>query len=266
MDTPQRNASDHLSLDALTAGVSIYQRRKGHRFSSDDIVTAWVAMQVAPTPSRVLDLGCGIGSVLLHLAWSAPQSTLVGIEAQDISFELLRRNIAHNELTARITVHHGDLRDATADNLGAPFDLITGTPPYFPPDTASDALDAQRAFARIEYRGGIEEYTEAAATMLTADGWYAVCGDADASTRIESAAVMTGLEICRTYVVVPRAARPPLFTVWALRHSGTATPRQSRQLVLRDENGERTADAKMLRAFSGFPERETSHVEPAQRL
>ena len=153
-----------LSLDALTADISVFQRKKGHRFSSDDVVTAWAAMEVCPLPTRVLGLGCGLGSVLLHIAWSAPRSTLVGVEAQSESFALLEKNIAHNHLGHRVQVHHGDLREPDViDALGGPFDLITGTPPYFPVDTATDAADPQRALARVEHRGGIEAYVSTAA-------------------------------------------------------------------------------------------------------
>ena len=71
-----------------------YQRANGGRlgsnlvklgYVSDDVVTAWAALQVCPLPQRALDLGCGLGSVLLHLAWSVPGAVLDGIEVQDVS-------------------------------------------------------------------------------------------------------------------------------------------------------------------------------------
>jgi tRNA1Val (adenine37-N6)-methyltransferase len=243
----------------LTAGIAVFQRKKGHRFSSDDVVTAWAAMQHCPTPRRVLDLGCGLGSVLLHVAWSAPPSTLVGVEAQAVSFALAAKNIDHNHLGDRVTVHHGDLRDPEIlGTLGGPFDLITGTPPYFPAAAATDAMDEQRAYARIEHRGGIEAYVDAASQLLTADGWFVVCSDADAAARLDQAASKCGLAVCGRYLVIPRAGRPPLFSVWALQRQSTA-PRRAieRDLTLRDAAGDRTADAKMLRAFSGFAEKAT---------
>lgn len=247
---------DELSLDALTAGVSVYQRKKGHRFSSDDLVTAWVATQVCPAASTILDLGCGIGSVLLHLAWSVPGATLVGVEAQDVSFALLERNVAHNGLADRVTVHHGDLRDEhVVARLGGPFELVTGTPPYFPPESATDALDPQRAHARIEYRGGVEAYVATAARLLAPGGWFVVCGAAGADDRVAGAASSSGMAVCGRHVVIPRAGRPPLFAVWTLRHLDDAVVALGRELVLRDADGERTADARLLRAAAGFPER-----------
>lgn len=247
-----------LTLDVLTAGVRVYQRAKGHRFSSDDLVTAWVATQACPNPSTVCDLGCGLGSVLLHLAWSVPTARLTGVEAQDESFALLERNVAHNGLTDRVTIHHGDLRaPEMIERLQqhGPFDLVTGTPPYFPPGTAPAADDRQRAYARIEYRGGIEDYVATARQLVTPDGWFVVCGDADSAPRLASAADIHGFTIVGTHVVLPREGRPPLFTVWALRPSITNPAHwRDRTYMLRDAQGERTADAKALRAFSGLHE------------
>lgn len=256
---------DRLTLDRLTLDLSVFQRRKGHRFSSDDVITAWAALQVCPAPARVLDLGCGLGSVLLHLAWSLPDATLEGVEVQDVSFELLRRNVAHNahhaRLGERVAIHHGDFRDAAVmAAVRGPFDLVTGTPPYFPPGTASHADDEQRTRARMETRGGVEAYVATGAPLLAPDGWLVVCGDADAEPRLLAAATEAALAVAGRFVVIPRAGRPPLFTVWALhRWAPDAAPSiVERTLTLRDEHGERTADAKMMRAFSGFPERTAS--------
>ena len=137
-----------LTDDQLTRDVWLYQRQKGHRFSSDDLATALVALQAAPHARRVLDLGCGIGSVLLHLAWSLPHATLCGIEAQASSFELLRRNIERNQLCARVNVVHGDLRDAAAlAPLGAGFVLSVDYGKRFGPDAPNPVRADRRHHA-----------------------------------------------------------------------------------------------------------------------
>jgi tRNA1Val (adenine37-N6)-methyltransferase len=235
----------------------VFQRRKGHRFSSDDVVTAWVALQVCAAPRRILDLGCGLGSVVLHLAWSVPNAHLVGVEVQDVSFELLRRNVAHNGLGDRVSIRHGDFRDADVmADLGEPFDLVTGTPPYFPHGTATYATDEQRARARMETRGGLEAYVRTGAAHLHQQGWLVVCGDSDAQDRLDVIAAEVGLRVGARVVVIPREHRPPLFTVWGLHHATASHATvMDRTLTLRDAQGERTPDAKMMRAFSGFPER-----------
>ena len=56
-------------------------------------MTAWFALDNCPAPQNVLDLGCGLGSVLLQLAWKLPAARLTGVEVQDVSFALLQRNV-----------------------------------------------------------------------------------------------------------------------------------------------------------------------------
>ena len=242
-----------LTDDRLTRDYRVFQRARGHRFSSDDVATAYVAWHAASASRRVIDLGCGLGSVLLHLAWRLPEATLVGVEAQAMSFELLRRNVARNHLDDRIAIHHGDLRDAAilaAAGEEEGFDLVTGTPPYFPPDTAVDAMDEQRAYARIEYRGGVEDYLAAGGKLLAPAGVMVLCGDARAGDRVERGAASAALEIGARRDVIPHVGRPALFSIWTL--SRRAGPRAISTLTIRDAEGKRTDEALALSAFSGF--------------
>jgi tRNA1Val (adenine37-N6)-methyltransferase len=240
-----------LTDDLLTRDVRVYQRAKGHRFSSDDVATAYVAFMACPAARRVLDLGCGLGSVLLHLAWKLPEAELSGVEAQAMSFELLKRNVARSGFTARVRIHHGDLRDAALlSDLGGGFQLVTGTPPYFPPEAALDAEDEQRAYARIEYRGGVEAYIAAGARMLAPAGVLVLCGDARVGERTTLAAAASGLSIHARCDVIARAGRSPLFSVWTLRREAAACALSS--LTLRGENGETASGANALREFSGM--------------
>lgn len=238
---------DGLVHDRLTRDVWLWQRAKGHKFSSDDTTTAYVATRAAPHAKRILDLGCGIGSVLLHLAWTHRDATLVGIEAQAVSFELLQRNVAESGFADRIAIHHGDLREVSA---GTGFDLVTGTPPYFPPGTAVGAMDEQRAYARIELRGGVEAYLAAAAAALTETGMFVMCGDSDADPRVVAGAAAVGLHVAARTIVIPRESEPPLFTVWTCTRSPAPQPATT-MMTLRDSAGAQTADALALRAFSG---------------
>lgn len=243
-----------LTDDALTRDFRILQRAKGHRFSSDDLATAYVAWHARPDAKRVLDLGCGIGSVLLHLAWKMTDcASFVGVEAQSMSFALLERNVARAGITSRVQVHHGDLRDDDViAKLGKDFDLVTGTPPYFPPGHASDAMDEQRAYARIEYRGGVEAYLATAARVLAPDGTVVMCGDARAKERVTRGADAVKLVIRARCDVIPREGEPALFSVWTLGREAGAVAITTR--TMRDRGGERTEEAKELRRFSGLEE------------
>ncbi len=242
-----------LTHDLLTPDVRVWQRERGHRFSSDDVATAFVAWQTAPAPGRLLDLGCGLGSVLLLLAWKMPAVHATGIEAQAPSFALLTRNVAESGLASRIRVHHGDLRDEAAiAGLGEGFDLVTGTPPYFPEGRAIDADDEQRARARMETRGGVEAYIATATRLAHPTGAIVICGDAEAGARVIAAAAAHEAHVVARRDAIPRAGRPPLFSVWTLRRGPRARPLEIGTLTLRDASGAPAEGAAALRAFSGF--------------
>jgi tRNA1Val (adenine37-N6)-methyltransferase len=145
-----------LTDDAITERFRILQRRRGHRYSLDDVLTAWEAAHAAPWARACLELGSGIGSVLLMLAHALPEARFVAVEAQRNSFKLLTENVRRNKLEARVALVHGDLRGQRfADGPG--FQLITGTPPYVPPGQATPSSDSQKAFCRQEFRGGVED-------------------------------------------------------------------------------------------------------------
>src|SRR5262245_7239106 len=79
----------------LSGDWRILQRVRGHRWSLDDLVTAWAAAEetAATPPARIVDLGCGIGAVLMMVAWRFPAARCVGIEAQAVSVDLARRSL-----------------------------------------------------------------------------------------------------------------------------------------------------------------------------
>jgi tRNA1(Val) A37 N6-methylase TrmN6 len=242
-------AADELTSDALTASFRLTQRRHGHRFSVDDLATAWEAVRAAPGAASVLDMGCGVGSVLLMVAWRLPTARVAGIEAQEISFELARRNVRENGLVERVTLVHGDLRDVTRDWRYGPCDLVTGTPPYLPLGTASASPDPQRAAARIELRGGVEDYLAAAARVLSPEGVVVVCSDGRAPERVIRSAAAACLSPVRRVDIVPRAGRGTLFSVWTCARASRGAIEHV-EVVMRDEEGQRTESSRdMRRAF-----------------
>lgn len=241
---------DELTSDALTASFRLLQRRRGHRFSVDDLATAWEAVHAAPAARTFLDLGCGVGSVLLMVAWRLGEARGFGIEAQDVSFPLAQRNVRENGLEARVDVMHGDLRDVTRSWTHGPCELVTGTPPYLPVGTASASPDPQRAAARLELRGGVEDYLAAAARVLAPGGVVVVCADGRAPERVLRGAAAAGLAPRRRVDIVPRAGRGVLFSVWTCAHESARI--EHAEVVMRDASGARTEASRAMRRTFGL--------------
>ncbi|MEO6260819.1 MAG: methyltransferase, partial [Thermoanaerobaculia bacterium] len=89
------------TLDFIAGFYRIFQYQGGHRFSTDDVLTGWYGTQWAPRIDRAADLGSGIGSVALTVAWRAPGATICTVEAQDISVRLARKSVRFNGLESR---------------------------------------------------------------------------------------------------------------------------------------------------------------------
>ncbi len=206
-----------------------------------------------PCATRLLDLGAGIGSVGLLALWRAPaEATLVSIEAQEISFALLQRNIADNQLGARVRVIHGDLRDVRIDD--AQFDLVTGSPPYWDVSEGVVPADSQKAAARFELRGTVADYAKAARRSLAAEGRFVFCFPSVQRERAVASCRDAQLVVESERVVIPRQDAPPLFTLFCARRAedGGETGQLEAPHVVRDGSGDPTAMHAAARATFGF--------------
>jgi tRNA1Val (adenine37-N6)-methyltransferase len=227
---------------------------RGHRWSLDDLVTAWFAAEAVggSPPARFADLGCGIGAVLLLLAWRFPAARGVGVEAQPVSVDLARRSLAWNGAAGRCEVRRADLRDPASIPEGAAFDLVTATPPYLPVGSARGSSRMQWSGCHLELRGGVEEYCEAAARLLAPDGWFVTCAGAMQCGRVRSGARRAGLHVVRRREVIPRSGKRPLFAVWAMKRAMRTVAAEA-PLVVRDRDGRWTDTFRVVRAAMGMP-------------
>jgi tRNA1(Val) A37 N6-methylase TrmN6 len=237
----------------------ILQRVGSHRWTTDDLVTAWAASiayqeqqqqqhQVADSNDKevdYLDLGTGNGSVLQMVTWALLKDKChvkaIGVEARSEAVSLARRSLAFNvgnDDVARIL--HGDFRDVRINDRQ--FDLVTGTPPYFRVDfdvrndTIGTALVSkavinqggmptakQSAPARCEFRGGIEAYCEAAERVLKpGSGRFVVCENWLNHDRVVEAAKACQLDILKQVEVMGKEEKANLFAVYVMKKKCTS--------------------------------------------
>jgi tRNA1(Val) A37 N6-methylase TrmN6 len=233
------------SLDRLAGSWRIFQLRRGHRFSADDLLTAWAAARAGPEARQLLDLGAGIGSVGLLALWkSATEGHLTMVEVQAVSHALARRTVAHNGLTARVTLHLIDLRCWS----GGQFDLVTASPPYLSPARGVRSSHAQKAAARFELHGDVFDYCRAAARSLADHGVFCFCHHAD-DPRPERAVAISGLTLVRRQAVYFRASLPPRIALFTCAWRGVRE--DPPPLVIRDQTGRWTGEYLSIREEMG---------------
>jgi tRNA1(Val) A37 N6-methylase TrmN6 len=250
------------TCDLLAGSWRILQLRRGHRFSTDDLLCAWAAARdMPPGASRLLDLGSGIGSVGLMLLWRAdPAARLVLVEAQEVSHRLSLRTVALDGLADRVEARLGDLRDPTTVPETEAWDVVTCSPPYIPQGRGVISPVAQRAGARIELRGDVYDYLRAARRALAPGGRVAVVFAAG-DWRLEAAAAAAALAPLWRRDVVFRAGKAPTICVMVAVRAEEGPPEARREdpLVLRDTSGRWTAEYLAVRRLMGAPVPDAPH-------
>ena len=247
------------TLDALSGHFRIYQLLGGHRFSTDDLLAAWYGTTCASSVATVLDLGSGIGSVAMIAAWRLPAASVVTVEAQEESVRLARKSIAHNGLESRFDVRHADFRHPEALRADERFDLILGSPPYFPLGTGIEGDHPQKVACRFELRGDIGDYAATAAAHLAPGGLFACVFPEAQSVRVERAAHDAQLVIVRRRPVIFREGEPALASLFAMmrasdlpgvmRHRTWIEP----PLVIRTATGDIHPEYTVVKLAIGFP-------------
>jgi tRNA1(Val) A37 N6-methylase TrmN6 len=244
------------SLDAISGHYRVFQLRNGHRFSTDDLLVAWYGTAWVPSPTRVLDLGSGIGSVGMIAAWRLQGARFVTIEAQDASVRLARKSADYNGLLARYEIRHGDFRDGAVLRPDEYFDLILGSPPYFPLGSGVEGDHPQKVACRFELRGDIADYCVAAATHLAPGGLFACVFPEEQRHRIDRATAAAGLVIVRSRPVMFRQDEPPLIRLFAMMRVDDlpvdVRPWEEPALAIRTATGHVHPEYSTLKLAVGF--------------
>ena len=249
------------TLDAISGHFRLFQLRDGHRFSTDDILTAWYGTSWCPAARAALDLGTGIGTVGMICAWRLPGAKIVTVEAQNESVALARKSARYNGLAERYEIREGDFRSAGILRDDEKFDLITGSPPYFPRGAGVESDHPQKLACRFELRGTIADYCAAAAKHLAPGGFFACVFPHEPAqlTRVEAGAKAAGLVIVRKRTVVFREGDPALVGLFGLMRADDL-PDWFRgqtwtepELIIRTRDGKIHPEYSAVKLAIGFP-------------
>jgi len=251
----------HETLDAISGHFRLFQLRDGHRFSTDDILTAWYGTTWCPSAGTALDLGSGIGTVGMICAWRMPGAKFVTVEAQSESIALAKKSARYNGLTDRYEIREGDFRDAGILRDDEKFDLITGSPPYFPQGAGIESEHSQKLACRFELRGNVTDYCATAAKHLAPGGFFACVFPVEPAqlARIETGAKAAGLVIVRKRPVIFREGEPPLIGLFGMMRADDL-PEWFREktweeppLIIRARDGQIHPEYSAVKLAIGFP-------------
>ena len=159
---------DDLQLD----GLKLIQKTDNFRFGVDAVLLSDFAKP--KKNDRVLDIGTGTGIIPILIAAKTGAAHITGIEIQPEMAEMASRSVKMNELSERINILHGDIRDWESVFSKGEFDLVVANPPYMSVNSAIKSSSDAKAIARHEIKCTLEDLVSAAAGVLKPNGKFAL--------------------------------------------------------------------------------------------
>jgi len=174
---------------------------------------------------------------------------------------LAKKSARYNGLTERYEIREGDFRDEKFFRADDQFDLVTGSPPYFPLGAGIESEHPQKLACRFELRGTIADYCTTAAKRLAPGGFFACVFPHEAAqlARVEAGARAAGLVIVRKRPVVFREGDPALVGLFGLMRAEDL-PEWFRgrtwtepELIIRTRDGKIHPEYSAVKLAIGFP-------------
>lgn len=166
---------DHLcpeeTLDGhRLGGLKIIQARNGYRFSLDPILLCNFAR--VGKGETVFDLGTGAGVIPLVLAKRSQATRVVGIELQPQLADRALRSAVLNDLEERVEIRCTDIREVRDWAGPQSADVVVCNPPFRVPGSGRIAPGDERAAARHEISGSLDDFLVAAVYLLPDGGRF----------------------------------------------------------------------------------------------
>ena len=157
------------TLDSFFDGkLQVIQKKKGYRFSTDAVLLSQFVK--VRKDARVIDLGTGCGILPLLLSQITKARPFVGVEIQGGLAECAKKNVLLNHLEHRISILQQDLRDLGKTFPPGFFDVVVSNPPYRKYRSGRINPSVEKAVARHEIEGTLEDLVSVASYLLPAKG------------------------------------------------------------------------------------------------
>lgn len=158
----------------LNKNLKIIQRPDYFNFSLDSLLISNFISLTRGT-NKILDLGTGNGAIPLFLS-QRTKAKITGIEIQEISANLAKRNVELNNLQEQIRIIHDDMKNWKKHFENGSQDVVITNPPFFKFHGNENQLNNldQLTLARHEITIDLEQLIGVASKLLTDKGYFAM--------------------------------------------------------------------------------------------
>jgi len=159
------------TLDTFFNGsLQILQKKKGYRFSIDAVLLSqFIRIRKS---EKVIDLGTGCGTLPLLLSQTTNAHSFIGVEIQKGLAELAKKNVVLNHFEHRISILNNDLRKLKEIFPPGSFHVVLSNPPYRKYRTGRVNPSMEKAIARHEIKGTLEDLVSIASYLLPPKGRF----------------------------------------------------------------------------------------------
>lgn len=151
-------------------GYKIIQNSEKFCFGMDAVLLA--AFACANKDDVCIDLGTGTGIIPILMEARYGGKHFVGLEIQEESADMARRSVKYNNLSDKIEIVTGDIKEASSIFKKASFDIVTSNPPYMNDNHGLKNPKLPKAIARHEVLCTLEDVVREATLLLKPGGRF----------------------------------------------------------------------------------------------
>lgn len=240
-----------MRVELLPNGTRLLQDDRFLKLGTDAILLA----AACPGASRAVDLGCGVGNVLLSIADRQPNCELVGVELNPDAAAVCRQSVAENRLERRVRVIDGDLRsidkmfhvEHSCDDQNRPvsaakppffgahsFDLVACNPPYLRSGSGKLSPSAARNLERFDTTASPSDVASAASALLKPHGTLMLVLRPDRLDDYLAATESAGFAARAICYVRHTAGLDPSVALLECEYLGEPAPPERTEFILSD--------------------------------
>ncbi len=154
--------------DLQRKGYKIIQNTEKFCFGMDAVLLSSFAN--VKQGENVLDLGTGTGIIPILLEAKTEGKHFTGLEIQAESADMARRSVNLNNLSGKIDIVNGDIKEASKIFGKGVMNVVTVNPPYMNDLHGIKNPDMPKAIARHEVLCTLEDVIREAASVLKQNG------------------------------------------------------------------------------------------------
>ena len=159
-------------LDNLLNGRQIIQDPKRFMFGIDAVLLSSFAVPYIRANDNIIDLGTGTGIIPLLLETRTLAKSFTALEVQHDSFDMANRSVEINNLTSKINVVEGDIKNVSSLFPKHSFTCVTTNPPYMINNHGRKNCNDAKTIARHEILCNLEDIISAVDYLLAPFGKF----------------------------------------------------------------------------------------------